>query len=61
MSHREKKGYARKKEQGLVPYTYDKTSRNFLAGARRHWTGNEREDERRLNFDRETLRLARER
>lgn len=61
MSQREKKGYARKREQGLVPFFYDKDSRKFLEGASRHWTGERKRDEQMLNFDRETLRLARER
>jgi hypothetical protein len=37
MSQREKKGYALKKERGLVPFQYEKNSKSFAEGAWKHW------------------------
>lgn len=34
---REKKGYALKKERGIVPFVYDRDSKRFKEGAWKHW------------------------
>lgn len=38
MQSREKKGYALKRERGLVPHQYDKGSRSFNRGAWKNWS-----------------------
>jgi hypothetical protein len=52
--------YADKKRRGLVPFNYDRDSRSFQLGARRHWSGNHRTDELLARVDRDTLKRARE-
>jgi hypothetical protein len=60
---RQKSSYRLKQERGLVPTRYDVNSKNFMAGAWRHWPENRRSIEaRRLEaIDRQTLELGRER
>jgi hypothetical protein len=37
MAQREKKGYALKRERGLVPHFYNTSAKEFQAGAWRNW------------------------
>jgi hypothetical protein len=56
----EKKGYARKVEQGRVPHQYDRGSKSFKAGAHKHWTGDQYRDGKVARLDGRQLTLARE-
>jgi hypothetical protein len=58
MAQREKKGYARKVELGLVPHRYEFGSKAFKAGAHKHWRG-DRSDQKLVEMDRQMLVQAR--
>lgn len=57
MAQREKKGYALKRERGLVPHHYDKASRSYAAGAHKHWPPRE-PGERPEEYDKRIAKLA---
>jgi hypothetical protein len=46
-SQKEKKGYARKVERGLVPHVYDKNGRSFQQGAWKNLSLSDAETNRR--------------